>query len=123
MSIYGQRPDRPAPPGQTKQPLDVVFAASVDGRLFELPTEIASRYEVTAERVRELGDVPPIATPVEEGEEVGGRHMMQLPDGTTRYHGNWVSGAYVWHKDYRSYSGPHWHPDRNSPLAHDMQDY
>ena len=119
---YEQRPDGPAPGGHRQEPLDVVFVTSLDGKLYELPTAVAAKYEVTEARARELGDIP-IKPEQEDDDEVGGRHRMLLPDGTTRYHANWVSGAYVWHRDYRSYSGPHWHRDPNSPLGYNMQDY
>jgi hypothetical protein len=32
-------------------------------------------------------------------------------------------GPYIWITDGRSYRGPHWHPNVNSPFAYDMDNY
>jgi hypothetical protein len=118
-----QRPAGPAPAGQEKVKLDVVFATSPDGKVYELPSEVATKYEVTEERAKQLGHVPIIPRDYGEDEEVGGRHRTLGSDGTLRHHSNWQTGPYVWHRDYRSYNGPHWHPNPESPLAYDMNDY
>ena len=123
MHTRQQRPDSPAPAGQKKVALNVVYATSLDGKLYALPTDVAGAHEVTKEQAREIGHLPIVPDQWNEEDEVGGRHQVLLPDGTTRYHGNWITGAYIWHRDYRAYAGPHWHPDPNSPIAYDEKDY
>jgi hypothetical protein len=54
------------------------------------------------------------------GDEVGGRHAVRLVDGTIGYHSDWVTGPYIWIVDQDVYYGPHWHPNRYSPIAHDI---
>lgn len=118
-----QRPDGPAPEDQGRRPLDVVFATSLDGRVYQLPLEVAQRYELTGEVSTDSGHFAIIPRPSDDEDEVGGRHQMMHPDGRLRYHTSWGTGAYIWKRDYRSYSGPHWHPNPASPLALDMRDY
>lgn len=119
-----QRPEGLAPEDGERRELDVVFATTLDGRVFELPVAVAVRYEVTRDSSSESSHFAIIPASPDDGEdEVGGRHQMMHPDGRRRYHTSWATGAYIWKRDYRSYSGPHWHPNPASPLALDMRDY
>lgn len=128
QSNEGQRPQSPPPDNRPKEELDVVFATSPDGRIFEIPTSVADKHEMTQDRARELGEVPilpySLLTRREGAEsqeaEVGGRHRVLLVDGTYGYHSDWLYGPYIWISNGRSYRGWHWHPNRYSALAYDV---
>jgi hypothetical protein len=104
------RPAAPAPEGQQKEQLEAVLAHA-GGRTFEIPMEVAQRYESGDDHDRGGDD------------EVGGRDRRWLRDGTFRYHSDWAFGPYVWITDGRSYRGQHWHPNPDSPFAYDMDNY
>jgi hypothetical protein len=123
MAIETQQQERPltkAPTDKPKTQLDVVFATSPDGTVYEIPKELAKKFEFTEERAKTLGDVPLTPNVVPAADEVGGRHRMWLRDGTFRFHNDWHYGPYIWHANYAVYSGYHWHPNPNSPLARDV---
>jgi hypothetical protein len=125
MAMQTQQPQRPytkAPTDKPKAQMDVVFATSPDGAVYELPKDVAKRYEFTEERAKTLGDVPLAPTVVPAADEVGGRHRMWLRDGTYRFHNDWNYGPYIWHADYAVYTGYHWHPNADSPVAYDVDD-
>lgn len=109
--------------------LDTVFATGPDGRIFEIPAEQASSYEVSEERERELGHLPLVpynllmaiaagnTDDVETEEAVEGRHLTLDPSvgtggGLTNWswHTDWQYGAYTDVKDGSVYVGMHRHP-------------
>lgn len=105
------KPAQPAPEGQKKEELDVVIAYTGD-KMYEIPLSVAQQYES-----RDTHDEA-------EGDEVGGRHQAWIPAlQRWGYHSNWLYGPYIWITDGRSYHGPHWHPNVNSPFAYDMDNY
>ncbi len=113
--------------------LNSVFATGSDGRIFEIPTELASGYEVTEERERELGHLPLVPynllmaiaagntddtdAEIETEEAVEGRHLTLDPSvsgggglTTWSWHADWQYGAYTDVTDGSVYVGMHRHP-------------
>lgn len=110
---------------QPKKLLDTVFATDTEGRIFELSSSAAKKFEVTAEREAELLHLPILPynqLAGEETEEVGGRHQAPAVIGQGMiWHERWLVGPYVWWRDRQTYFGAHMHPWRNY-LAHDCDD-
>jgi hypothetical protein len=106
------RPAQPAPEGASKERMDVVLAYA-EGKVYEIPTDVAKKYESSDDHGKDADE-----------DEVGGRHLTWLP-GLQQYGygSNWLVGSYIWITDGRSYRGPHWHPNVNSPFAYDMDNY
>jgi hypothetical protein len=104
------KPSQPAPAGESKEKMESVIAYAGD-KVYEIPMDVASQYES-----RDSHDQG-------EDDEVGGRHGVVLNSGHWGYHSNWLTGPYIWITDGRSYRGPHWHPNVNSPFAYDMDNY
>lgn len=105
------KPAQPAPEGQSKERIEAVIGYAGDKK-YEIPMNVAQQYES-----RDGDDQA-------DDEEVGGRDARYLPAlGRYGYHSNWATGSYIWITDGRSYRGPHWHPNVNSPFAYDMDNY
>jgi hypothetical protein len=111
-----QRPKGAAPQG-TKERMGAVLAYAGD-RIYRIPEDVAKQYEVSGDERRRMSQC---VAPIDAGsdDEVGGRHAVLLVDGTVGYHSDWLVGPYVWISDGNWYQGPHWHPNRYSPLAYD----
>ncbi len=97
--------------------LGTTFLTGEDGRVYELPLDVAERYVVTPERERALGHLPILPYTKlqpkpddDDGFEVGGRHLVQQENGLTGYHTEWVFGTYRSAVDGNYYSGIHRHP-------------
>ena len=108
----GERPDHPLPVR-----LETTFLTGPGGRIYELPREVADQYVLTMERLQELGHLPITPYGMSErnndamdiGDEVGGRHMVMLPSGTSGYHSDIRYGTFLW-TDGQFYVGDHYHP-------------
>lgn len=118
-------PSAPAAPVK----LNSVFATGPDGRIFEIPVEQATGYEVSEEREKELGHLPLIpynllmaiaagnTDDTDTEEAVEGRHLTLDPSvggagGLTNWswHTDWQHGAYTDVNDGSVYVGMHRHP-------------
>ena len=113
------KPQGPPPADQKKERQNSVYASG-DGKIFEIPLDVAQKYEVKGGRADELRCLVPQAG--EQGDEVGGRHATTLVGGGYGYHSNWLYGSYIWWRDGNVYRGNHWHPYVNNPLAYDIDD-
>ena len=98
--------------------LDTTFLTGHGGRVYELPRDVAERYALTMERMREIGHLPITPYGVSEtlarqgasgGGDVEGRHLVMLPSGSMGYHSDVQYGAFLW-TDGHTYIGDHYHP-------------
>jgi len=81
MNQETSRPAKPAPTDRKKEKSSNVYAAGADGTVYELPSDVAKKHELTEDRAKALGDVPIIPSTEGEEDEVGGRHRVWLRDG------------------------------------------
>src|SRR5262245_53911389 len=113
------RPAGPPPDARKKERNNVVVARSGDA-IFEIPLDVAKKHAVSGDRAKELACLVPSVPDSQGGDEVGGRHMAYLPAlGRYGYHSNWLFGPYIWWRDGVVYTGWHWHPRVDNPLAYD----
>jgi hypothetical protein len=91
------------------EPLDSIFSLSPDGKVYEIPVQLAEQLQVQPERMKELGHLPFFPhsdAPV----EVTGRHFVVGPDGRFGPHTDVLYGTAL-DSDGRYYTGWHHHPN------------
>lgn len=115
MNDPAEQQERPAsgpPDDRKKEPLDEILAQDGDGNQYRIPLAAAQQFKVSELHDGEKADA-----------EVGGRDLRYSPTYGWHYHSWWVYGPYIWCRDWRTYTGWHWHPRPGQMCAHDADDY